>query len=391
MKVIDHREWRELAREHDPLGIVSIYLPTHRTGQQVRQDPIRLKNLLSEADERLRRRGREPEAIDRMLEPARQLLNRKSFWLHQEEGLALFLSPRAMREYRCPLTFGELCIVGERYHLKPLLPLLIRDIEFRILALSLNKVRLFVASRHAIEEVALGEIPGRLTEALGSETDEHSLQYHTGAPYQSAAPASALYHGQGGGEDDRTDEALRFLRAVDHGLARRFGDRGVPLVLAGTRENVSRFRRVSDYPRLVAGEVAGNHDESEPHRLLEQAWPLIAPGLQSARQAAEDRWRQLQGTGKTSYDPQEIVREARNGRVDTLFVACDRQVWQRQAASGGEVAPGGEEDAGGDVHRGDQDLLELVARECLAQGATVYALPSDELPDDRPAAAIYRY
>jgi hypothetical protein len=36
---------------------VSIFLPTHRTGPETAQDPIRLRNLLSQADEDLRALG----------------------------------------------------------------------------------------------------------------------------------------------------------------------------------------------------------------------------------------------------------------------------------------------------------------------------------------------
>ena len=40
---------------------ISIYLPTHVAGREVRQDPIRLKNLLSAAAERLKASRRSPE------------------------------------------------------------------------------------------------------------------------------------------------------------------------------------------------------------------------------------------------------------------------------------------------------------------------------------------
>ena len=36
---------------------VSIYLPTHRTGTETQQDPIRLKNLLREAEKHLSAQG----------------------------------------------------------------------------------------------------------------------------------------------------------------------------------------------------------------------------------------------------------------------------------------------------------------------------------------------
>ncbi len=48
----------------DARPAVSIYLSTHLAGREIRQDPIRLKNLLSAAAERLAATRRRPEIED---------------------------------------------------------------------------------------------------------------------------------------------------------------------------------------------------------------------------------------------------------------------------------------------------------------------------------------
>ena len=53
----------------DARPAVSLYLPTHLAGREIRQDPIRLKNLLSSTAERLAATWRRPE-IDDFLGPA---------------------------------------------------------------------------------------------------------------------------------------------------------------------------------------------------------------------------------------------------------------------------------------------------------------------------------
>lgn len=59
---------------------VSIFLPTHRAGIEVQQDPIRLKNLIREAERQLADAGvRGPETAA-LLEPARSLLSDSHFW-----------------------------------------------------------------------------------------------------------------------------------------------------------------------------------------------------------------------------------------------------------------------------------------------------------------------
>jgi len=65
---------------------VSIYLPTHTAGREIRQDHIRLKNLLSSAAERLTAQRRKPE-IEALLAPVEALVGDDDFWRHQERSL----------------------------------------------------------------------------------------------------------------------------------------------------------------------------------------------------------------------------------------------------------------------------------------------------------------
>jgi hypothetical protein len=67
-------------------------LPTHIAGRGIRQHPIRLKNLLSSAADRLAATWRRPE-IEDFLGPAESLVGDEEFWRHQQQGLAVFLAP----------------------------------------------------------------------------------------------------------------------------------------------------------------------------------------------------------------------------------------------------------------------------------------------------------
>jgi hypothetical protein len=56
----------------DKSPAISIYLPTHPVGREVRQDAIRLRNLLSEAAKRLASCDMRGPEIDALLRPARR-------------------------------------------------------------------------------------------------------------------------------------------------------------------------------------------------------------------------------------------------------------------------------------------------------------------------------
>ena len=83
-----------LSMEGNPA--VSLYLPTHVAGREMRQDRVRLRNLVHQASELLTRRHRRPD-VEGLLAPAHGLINDEGIWAHPEQGLAVFLVPGRSR------------------------------------------------------------------------------------------------------------------------------------------------------------------------------------------------------------------------------------------------------------------------------------------------------
>src|SRR5215208_6895817 len=102
---------------------VSIYMPTHPVGREQQQDPIRLKNLLAEAETKLLANGLRRPKVQKLMRPAEELLWNDDFWRHQSDGLAIFVSNDFRVVYRLPIEFKELLIITNNFHIKPLLPL----------------------------------------------------------------------------------------------------------------------------------------------------------------------------------------------------------------------------------------------------------------------------
>ena len=105
---------------------ISIYAPMERLGAETQQNPIRFKNLVRQAVEKLLVVGVNEQDAKELLQPIYELDN-DDFWQHQSDGLAIFLSPNQFRYYCLPIAFPELAVVGDHFHLKPLLQLMSGD------------------------------------------------------------------------------------------------------------------------------------------------------------------------------------------------------------------------------------------------------------------------
>lgn len=277
--------------------VVSLYLPTHQAGPETRENPIRYKNRLTEAEAQLESAGWRRDDLGALLAPARELDDYR-FWQHQRQGLAVFLVGGERLVYRLPYAPPELTVVAPRAHLKPLLPLLTGDGRFFILAMSLNQARLFEATRHSVSEVVLEDRLISLAEALKYDDFEpHAEHYTVSAPNRGDA---ALFQGQGAGEDERKTNILRYFQAFDNGLRELLepqGDR-IPVVFAGDKGIFPIYRETNHYKGLLDDFVEGNPDDIAPEALHERAWEVVEPHFRRALGADQDALMQAVGTAR---------------------------------------------------------------------------------------------
>lgn len=377
----------DLLLETRPGPHVSIFLPTHRAGRETQQDPIRLKNLLAEAEERLAGLDvRTPNAVD-LMTPARALLNDGLFWQRQEDGLALFLAPDVFRSYSLPLGFGEFVVVGEQFYIKPLLPLFQGNLEYFILALSQNAIRFYQADRFSIAEVEVPDIPSSLEEALQYDDMERELQFHTRTDTPRGGERAATFFGTGAkGEEDKTN-LLRYFQKVAPGVENNLSGRQAPLVLAGVDYLLPLYKRASSYGNIVDGGIEGNPEKLDTKVLHEKSWELIKPRAEQGQAEAMERYAQLEGnrSPKAANELKSILPAALNGRVQVLFVPRDEQQW-------GVYDPNKNVTK---LHKsrkpGDIDLLDYAAAQTLGKGGTVYAVETEGMPNGHRVAAIFYY
>lgn len=383
MDTFGRHELRELTQQQ-PWPCVTVYLPTHVAGDQAQQDPVRLKNLLQEAETQLIASGVRAADAREMLDAARALPSDPAFWENRSHGLALFIHPDRCWRFRLPIRFDELVVVHKRFHLKAVLPMITGEDRFYVLALSQNRTRLLLASQYTIEEVDVPGLPGRMKEALNYVGADRGSQVHS-AMRGDAGKQGAVFHGQGGQRDAHKDELQNYFRLVDAALQPVLGEEQTPLLLAGVDYLLPIYREVNSYPFLANQQLEGNTDRSTVHEVHQRAWPLIGPQFEDARRQLARRYRERASGELTSNDIRVILPAAHQGRVDGLFVSLKAQLW-------GSFDPETEAVELHETHQSaDDDLLDQAAIETLLRRGLVYAVDPTEVPSGTSAAAVFRY
>lgn len=366
-------------QEHDVC--ISIFLPTHKKGEEVQQDPIRLKNLLSEAKNQLEERKLPDQKIDELLKEPKDLLDKPLFWQHNDKGLALFISDDEFTYYRIPHSFKERVMVDDHFLITPLIPMISLDGTFCILKLSQKNIQLLKCTRASVEEIELEEAPASLEEFLKYDVNQDQLQHHSGQ----GANGQAIFHGQGGEKESATQEIINFFKQVENDVTSILRKRNDPLILAGVDQAVSEYRKVNHYSRLMEQYISGNPDPKSNEDIKDEGWKIIESYFLKDMYNDIERFGDLSGSDKQSDNLTKIVEAAYYGKIESLFVPIGEHSWGRFDMERDVVHHSKE------PKNGEHDLINMAAIKTLTQSGNVYALEKEKMPNKASIAAIFRY
>jgi hypothetical protein len=382
MNTISRDDFRQLATMNGEY-VVSIYLPAS-VGAESRQNPVRFKNLLRAAGQKMLDRKIGEPAIQKMTVSARTLLDQPELWMELSHGLAVFVSRDNLRAWPLPFACEELCVVGKHAYLLPLLAWETNDTPYFVLAVSQNAVRLLHGTRARLEEVTVPNLPANLTTALDYDTRQGTLQMHSGTP-RLAGTEGAVYHGQGGEVDVAKDELTSYFREIDRAVGDFLQLRAEPLIFAGVDYLFPIYQAVNSYPHLASTPIAGNPDLLTASDICASAWPLVEAVMRDRNRAeAETYWNSV-AQGRTSNRTDEILAAGHAGAIETLFVAPG-------ARQPGKFSPETSKVRYDVTPQPDsEDLVNLAATFVLRTSGTVKTVLSGNVPGGGMMAALLRY
>lgn len=379
--MLDHISLRDIRWLAATEGIcVSIYLPANPLGKARQEAPIRLKNQIALAHEKLVELGVRATHAHRLLEPAAKLLDDDKFWMAQDHGLALFLADGVAKKWRLPCDVAELTVVGKHFHIRPLLSVA-EEAGFYVLAISEENVRLLHSLRGAVEAVHVADLPENLTEAIGPNTSEKQRQMHT-VGHQSRM--GTVSHGTGDRGTEHKNRLLRMCQVVNHALTRHLSNSTLPLVLAADEPIMSIYPSVNTYPHLLDETLPGCPRRVPDTELAQAAESIVSEVRREAMRELLRRYTQMKAQGMTENRIEDLVPDAKCGKVAVLFTDANALRW-------------GLVDLEGSAHTvespkaGAEDLINLAAIETLRNSGSVYETEDERLIELSGAAGILRY
>lgn len=355
-----------LGREDYPA--VSIFMPTHRAHPETQQDPIRLKNLLNEARQRL-----DAEVGKRPSWPILDQLERLADdldWRENQDGLALFASESYAAVVRLPFTVEGRVTVDRTFETREIVGAFQRLPHYLVLTLAEQATRLFAGTGSDLEEIRDYGFP------IAS----------SGAPGATSRPDAP----QMARSNIRRAHLQEFYREVDAALAEALVDEPLPVVVIGAHPSLGFFDDVTRHGERLIARVEGSHAEANASVVAELAWPEVQHWLQEQREAAVQDAGAARGANLLAAGLDDVWNAARAGRGARLIVEHDyRQPAIIDRETGAIELISGEGEGVGPRHL--DDAVDALAELVLDMGGEVFFVHDGALSEYSRVALILRY
>ncbi len=346
---------------------VSIYLPTTPITQDIHKARIGLANLAKEAVGQLRDGGTDKRRLAALEEHLHDLADDDEFWRFQAHSLAVFATPDSLRTFRLANTLSEAVEVSDRFHLKPLIRAITFPHAAYVLAISENDVRLVeVSADLPATTVKVPDLPRDAASAVGKST------------INDRSPSGRVQ-----GNEGQKTRLAQYVRKVDAALRPILAGSDLPVVLAATQPVEAIFRSVSSIAALPQA-ISGSHDRTSDADLASAARPIL--DAYYAGQIADFRalFETRRGQRRATTDISDAARAATFGNIDQLLVDIDNVVDGSVDEETGEVTF----DGAGDAR--NYGIVDEIAGRALRSGAKVLGVRKEDIPEEKPLAAILR-
>lgn len=322
MEQLDCETITELLQSEPRAPAVTVYAPTHRaaTPPHMTEDQIRFKNLMNRAISLLKSREDGRELGLHLTEKLNEILEDRSFWENQTEGLLVCIRPGVFRMFHLPLDTEEYVAVSDRFHLAPVFGMLEDMQEYYVLSIAQQAPALYRGDMYNLQKADI-ELPHDVKSGLN--LDEMNAKTENQGSARGSSLNPAWFNGRGGAKDPADEDRLRFWRMIDDVICGKTTDK-LPLILAGIESEIVEYRAVSKYLEVLQGAIHGNFTGVNAHKLFQPALDIVRQELLNPmHDAVITEYKRAKGQAPklAAQDMAAIQDAAEQGRVDKLLLA----------------------------------------------------------------------
>ncbi|GGY58522.1 baeRF3 domain-containing protein [Streptomyces omiyaensis] len=351
-------------RRPRPYPAVSLVMPTHRREPDNTQDPVRLRNLLAEAEKALTAdpdvpRERRLDILDQLGRAAAEV-----DLAHAEDGLVIYAAQGERQVWSLPRTVPERVVLADTFLTRNLVAARAAEQPYWALAVAADRVSLWSGDPERAREATRDGFP--LTRGLEDPDAERK---------ERVGDLPSTFQ----------DEATRqFLREAHEKLRVVLSADPRPLYVLGAAEALALLEELGPlapdavtvrHGGLADGPAAAVHTAVEPSRAARAADAVraVASELDAAR-----------GRREFAGGIDEVWRAAKEGRARLVAVEDDYRTVVRE--EGDHLEPADPADPGA-----RDDMVDEIVERALDTGAEVRFVPGGALDGQGHIAAVLRY
>lgn len=351
-------------RQPRPYPAVTVLLPTHRREPDNTQDPVRLRNLVAEAKERLK----SDPAVTRehRIDVAAQLDRAVAEidLVHAEDGLALFAAPGEHQVWSLARTVPSRVVLSDTFLTRNVVAAQAAERPYWVLAVSADHITLWSGTPERVTEHKADGFP--LTRSLEDPDAERKERIGD-------LPSTF-----------RDEQTRKFLREADLTTASVLRAHPRALFVAGEAAALSLL----DGAGTVIKEATRVPHGGLAHGPADAVWQAVRPFLAAqAKTELDSVVKELdaaQGRHHYAAGLDEVRQNVTADRVRLLAVEDTFQATMRD--DGGHLVPA----EPGDLDAVD-DVVDDIVERALDTGAQVRFVPEGTLADRGRIACALRY
>lgn len=361
---------------------VSIYLPTHRITQDIKQDKLVLKNLIKEAEESLAENyeKREYQAI---ITELTSLIDDpdESLWRHAKDGLALLACQEKIFAIKLSYSVDERAIVANSFHIKPLIKGLQFGYCYYLLSLSKDRYDLYRGDAIDFAKVSLpDEYKNEFTMIYDDFDNDSNLNAGSFGGQESG------YHGHRTKSEEDEKDREKFFRHVDKEVATLVEPHeNIPVILATLTQHQSEFRDLSTLSNLLDTGIEKPVESLTEQELKEDALEIIGAEQDTRIDRLADNFGNEQAVERATTDIRTIGNALVERKVETLLIEEDITLPGSFDKKTGAISLAQVSNADID------DITDDFAQATLLQGGAVFVVDPKKMPGETGVAAYFRY